>query len=433
MGVTLGWSRSLSVGPGRGPGETRDELVADSQSTERMTLDVGAPLGPGDVGSRLTASGPPARAVLPAQLGMPAYGGACLDSLYPALSSAPGQRPAWLPAALRRAGQVVLLVLDGLGWLQLFARKQLAPSLGRFEGGPISSVAPTTTATALSSLALGMSPADHGIVGYKFPVNGPTGREVLNVLRWTTRSGDARTFLPPSDVQPLPAFGGSKVPVVSRADFSGSGFTQAHQQGGREVPWVVSSSLPELVRRLVAEGEPFVYAYYDGIDKVAHASGLGDLYAAELAFVDRMVADLVEVLPVGSALAVTADHGQVDVGPRAGFVVPEVADKTELMSGEPRFRWLHSRPGCSDALLDRALSHYADEAWVATRDDVLATGVFGSMPSDQACARLGDVVLVPFGSNAYLDPHDTGDARLICRHGGLSAEELLVPLLGFAP
>ena len=73
----------------------------------------------------------------------------------PALLAAPKERPDWLPAPLRAASQVVLLVVDGLGWLQLQSRARLAPVMAALEGGPITSVAPTTTATALTSLALG--------------------------------------------------------------------------------------------------------------------------------------------------------------------------------------------------------------------------------------------------------------------------------------
>jgi Type I phosphodiesterase / nucleotide pyrophosphatase len=382
-----------------------------------------------EISRATTSTKPSVQPSLPPALLLPDYGGACIDGLSPAFLAPPGQRPAWLPAPLRLAQQVVLLVLDGLGWLQLQDRLATAPALAGLEGGPISSVAPTTTATALTSLALGRAPAAHGIVGYKFAVDGPSGREVLNVLRWSTPSGDARQFLPPVQVQPEPAFGGRPVPVVSRSDFSGTGFSQAHQRGAREVSWVVPSSLPVLVGQLLAEGEPYVYAYYDGIDKVAHAAGLGALYDAELRAADRVVADLLSALPPGAVLAVTADHGQVDVGPRAGFVAPEVASRAALISGEARFRWLHSHPGGDDDLFECALSTYGDEAWVATRDEVLAAGVLGGIPSEQARARLGDVVIIPCGDNAYLDPRDAGDARLVCRHGGLSPAEVLVPLL----
>jgi len=341
----------------------------------------------------------------------------------------PGQRPEWLPAPVREAEQVVLLVLDGLGWLQLQGRRHLAPNLGAMTGGPITSVAPTTTATALSSLALGMTPAEHGVVGYKFVVDGPSGREVLNVLRWTTVSGDARQFFPPGRAQVRPAFGGRPVPVVSRYDFIGSGFTGLHQTGARQVGWSVPSSIPLLTRRLLAEGQPLVYAYYEGIDKVAHAAGLGELYDAEVAYVDHLVAAVVEALPAGTALALTADHGQVDVGAKAVPVRPELAEQCEIISGEARFRWLHARPGQAGELVAMAGAMYSDEAWVATVDDVERLGLLGGPLSADVRRRLGDVVLVPLGEHAYLDPRDTGDATLVCRHGGLSPEEVLVPLL----
>ncbi len=67
---------------------------------------------------------------------------------------------------------------------------------------------------------------------------------------------------------------------------------------------------------MLAGGEPFIYAYYDGIDKVAHEHGLGEHYDAELRAVDRLVGDIAASCPAGAVLVVTADHGQVDIGPR---------------------------------------------------------------------------------------------------------------------
>jgi predicted AlkP superfamily pyrophosphatase or phosphodiesterase len=296
-------------------------------------------------------------------------------------------------------------------------------------GGPITSVAPTTTATALTSLTTGMAPAAHGIVGYKMAVPGPGGTEVLNVLRWSTRSGDARPFLAPRAAQPVAAFMGRPVPVVSRADFSGSGFSQAHQHGTRETNWSLPSSLPLLVGDLLAKDEDLVYAYYEGVDKIAHIAGLGPLYDAEVRFVDRLVADLIAVLPPGAALAVTSDHGQVQVGDRATPLLPAVAEQCALVSGEARFRWLHALPGCQAGLLDLVRDHYGDHAWIADQDEVVRTGVLGGRLDPLWRSRLGDVVIVPLGDDAYLDPSDTGDARLVCRHGGLSPDEMFVPLL----
>ena len=106
------------------------------------------------------------------------------------------------------------------------------------------------------------------------------------------------------------------MPVVSKAEFGGTGFTAAHLGNSPLHGYKVLSSLPVEVGRLLRSGEPFVYAYYDGLDKVAHGSGLGDLYDAELRAVDRLVGDVAAELPDGAVLVVTADHGQIDVGSR---------------------------------------------------------------------------------------------------------------------
>jgi Type I phosphodiesterase / nucleotide pyrophosphatase len=363
----------------------------------------------------------------------PAYGGACLDSLAPALMAPPKERPEWVPGPARHAEQVVLLVLDGLGWEQLQSRWDLAPAMATMEGHPITSVVPTTTATALTSIALGRPPAGHGIVGYRLRVDGPTGDEVLNVLRWRTVSGDARPFVPPAAFQPVPAFAGRGVPVVTRAEFLSTGFTVAHLSGTRQVGWWLPSGVAVEVRALLVAGERFVYAYYDGVDKVAHISGFGRHYDAEVVAADRLVADLRATLPAGAALVVTADHGQVEVGPRVAPVDPAVAAETALMTGEGRFRWLHARPGRASALAEAARRRYRDEAWVWTVDELDAGGWYGAPLSAVMRGRLGDVALVPFLPLAYLDPADTGEMRLVCRHGSLTSAEMMVPCLAGGP
>ena len=110
-----------------------------------------------------------------------------------------------MPEPARNATQTVLLVLDGLGWLQLQKYPTLCPTLHAMVGSHITTVAPSTTATALSSITTGLAPGEHGIVGYRMEVQG----EILNVLRWGTADGDARKRIRPTFVQPVPAFLGT--------------------------------------------------------------------------------------------------------------------------------------------------------------------------------------------------------------------------------
>ena len=394
---------------------------------------------PGTVGP----GGVPATAGAPPVPVLPDYDGACLSSVVPALLAGSADPPSWVPSPVHGSRQVVLLVLDGLGWEQLAAFGAAAPTLASGVGGPITSVTPTTTATALTSLTTGVPPSVHGVVGYRVRVGGagPAGQgagvggggpgDVMNVLRWRTPRGDARLEIPPSSFQPVAPFGGRSVPAVTRAEFAATGFTAAHLTGARLVGWSVPSALVMGVRRLLAAGEPFVYAYYDGLDKVAHEHGLGDFYRQELMAADRLVGDLLDVLPPGAALAVTSDHGQVEVGEAARLPAPALFDTVELLSGEGRFRWLHVRPGTLDDTVALAREAHGHEAWVHTRDEVVADGWFGGPLTPEVAHRLGDVALVAHAPVAFLDPADTGELRLKARHGSLTPAEMLIPLLAW--
>ncbi len=357
---------------------------------------------------------------------LPDYEGACVANVMRPLVEDPDRVPDWFPEGVRGADQVVLLVLDGLGWNQMQDRLHLLRGLSLMAATPITTVAPTTTATALTSICTGLAPGEHGVIGYRMITEAD---DILNVLRWSTSKGDARETIPPESVQHDVAFEGQRPPVVVRAEFRDSGFTRAHLGGCRHVPYRMPSTLVAGIMQQLAEGEPFVYAYYDGIDKVAHEYGLDATYDAELVFVDRMVEYLVQELPPGVALVITSDHGQVDVGDRLFPPAPGVLSLVRQQSGEARFRWLHAVPGAEAELLSAAAEHHADVAWVVSREQVLDECWFGAKVLPGPLARLGDVALVTREPVAFEDPADTGPFHLQGRHGSLTEDEVRVPLL----
>ncbi len=355
---------------------------------------------------------------------LPDYGGACISNVVPALLEW-DEAPPWLPTPAFDAQQVVLLVLDGLGWEQLQERSHLAPTLSSLAGGPISSVVPSTTATALTSITTGLPPGEHGVVGYRMAVEG----EVLNVLRWSTDRGDARRRFPPERLQDVSPFAGQRPPIVTKAEFATSGFSGAHLHQVRFHGYRMPSTMLVNLRRILDANEPFVYAYYDGIDKVAHEYGFGEFYDAELVEVDRLVADIIDLLPRGAALVITADHGHVETGANVTNPHPNVLAETTMQSGEGRFRWFHARPGRSQALLEALVTHHGHQAWIRTRDEAISQGWYGPKVNDISRARLGDVLLAPWGDLAFLEPADTGPFNLVGRHGSVTSAEMSVPLL----
>ena len=357
---------------------------------------------------------------------LPTYSGASVRGLIPALLAPRGAPlPVWMPSLVGAAQQVVLLVIDGLGWEQLQERLALAPALAAMAGGPITTVAPSTTGTALTSITTGLTPGEHGIVGYRMEIAG----EVLNVLRWSAGHGDSRRQIEPAAIQPFQPFLGERIAVVSRAELERSAFSEAHLRGCEPVGWRVASSLPVIVGNLLRRGDRLVYAYYDGIDKIAHERGFGPFYDAELGFVDRLIAEVRAALPSGAVLVVTADHGQVEVGERLVTPHADVLRLCRQQSGEGRFRWLHAKAGARTDLLAAAIERHGHQAWVHSRTELIEAGWFGSVVSPPVAARYGDVALVPHAPISFDDPADSGPFPLICRHGSLTSAEMLVPLL----
>jgi Type I phosphodiesterase / nucleotide pyrophosphatase/PglZ domain len=359
---------------------------------------------------------------------LPAYNGANLRGIVPSLMAPSFTRnlPDWFPEPVRNAKQVVLLLIDGLGWEQFRDFGHLMPNLSTLVGHQITTIAPSTTATALTSLVTGLAPGEHGLVGYRMDVGG----EVMNVLRWSTSKGDVRKRILPREIQPYPPFLGEKVPVISRVELEGSGFTVGHLDGVIARGWRVPSNISVQVSRALNEGHKLVYAYYDAVDKTAHEHGFDEFYQSELVTADRLVGDILATLPDDVALLVTADHGQVIVESKDSYPPADaVMSCVRMQSGEGRFRWLHAKSGAQADLLAAATEAHRDVAWITTREQAIDEGWFGPTVSGPVARRYGDVALVPFAPVSFHDPADSGPYELVSRHGSLTSAEMLIPLL----
>jgi hypothetical protein len=291
------------------------------------------------------------------------------------------------------------------------------------EGGPITSVLPSTTPTALTSISTGLPPSQHGVMGYRLW----TGNGVLNVIRWTMHGGGKGPD--PNDFQPREAFDAQPVPVVTRAQFAGTGFTQILYRGSEIHGYFSTSGLAARCRRLVDAGEPLVYAYYDGPDLVAHMHGMSDeFFAREMTFCDEMVRELASVLPSSCAVVVTADHGHIEFTDR--IELDDLSEMVVAQAGESRFRYLHAKKGAARELFETCRDRFSSHSWVYTQEQLIDEKLFGPVaPSPEVRRRIGDVVLAARESVGYVDPDNPGESKLLSGHGSLAPGEMLVPLL----
>jgi Type I phosphodiesterase / nucleotide pyrophosphatase len=332
----------------------------------------------------------------------------------------------WLPSAVHGARSVVLLVVDGLGWRAFDDAPAALANLREFDGFAITTVLPATTASALTSITTGTAPGTHGLFGFRMRYDDV----ILNNLRWQT---DPRRAPAPDPewVQRRPPFRGARVPVVAKAEHEGSGFSLAHLRGSEFVGWRQPNDIVEHCSRLVSQGAPFVYAYYPGVDEVAHEFGLRDgAYAQELAFADGLIARLRAALPTDAALVVTADHGQIHLEPDAWVELgTELLGLVAEQAGDARCRFLYARNGAAGELVAGCRERFADIAWVATRRELLDAGAFGPLAPGSVAGRIGDVVLMPRTDVGFVDPGLLRETGLRSAHGAPTAAEMEVPLL----
>lgn len=363
--------------------------------------------------------------VVVGEMVIPSSGDNSVSSIVPAIVTR--QPNALVSEGVLGAASVILFVVDGLGWHQMQRYRDELPCLGQALGGPVTTVAPSTTAAALTSICTGVLPGEHGVIGHK--VDTPNG--VLNCLRWTSGSRLMVKELPPIDFQPVEPFLGSSPPVVTRAEFQRSGFTQAHLRTGRFCGWWSPATLVTEIADQVKTGAPLVYAYYDGLDMIAHVHGLGRHYLDELKFVDALVERIAAEVPDDVVLLVTSDHGMVEVGDRVSDIDEELINRTSRTSGEARFLWLHSKDGDNGGLLEAAKVH-SDVAWVIGIEQVLDERWFGLHVTPEARERMGEVAIVAREPVALMDPRHPDAPHLIARHGSMTQEEMLVPFLVFS-
>src|SRR5947199_6798109 len=123
------------------------------------------------------------------------------------------------------------------------------------------------------------------------------------------------------------------------------------------------------------------YGYHPTLERMGHLYGIDSApWRDAAAEVDTLLARLVDGLPRDAALLVTADHGQLDVPEDHRFDMdadPRLAAGVQLVAGEPRVRYLHTRPGAGPDVIDAWRAVLGEAAWVASREEAIATGWYG--------------------------------------------------------
>jgi predicted AlkP superfamily pyrophosphatase or phosphodiesterase len=384
---------------------------------------------------------------------LPDYDGGSIVNLMTTIAAAFGARDGPYPrlrnpdlaAALRDRDRVVLIVVDGLGASHLARYKDSA--LHRHLHRPLTSVFPSTTATAITTFLTGLAPAQHGITGWHmyFPEIAAVGA----VLPFRTRRTDQPLTLlgldtalvfdhrPVFDHLPVRSF------VVSPGRIVDSEFNRAHSGAAQRIGYSsVEQLFDSILNCLRTTRQPsYTYAYYADFDSIAHQHGVGSPQADFVLrrFDTAFSAFLRAAAGLDATVLVTADHGFVDSPPDR---LIELQDHQLLeamlrlpLCGERRATYCYVRPGETHEFEDYVRRAFSEQAWVYRSETLIEQGWFGpGEPHPQLKDRVGDYTLV-MKDNWTIKDWLPGEKRYrqIGVHGGVSADEMIVPLVVAQP
>jgi hypothetical protein len=339
---------------------------------------------------------------------------------------------------LHAARNLVFLIIDGLGDNYLL-RRGAGGELAQRRRGSLTSVFPSTTASAITTSYTGRTPLEHGLTGW-FTYFGEAGC-VSAALPFRSR-GDylplARRGVTPEQIYACSSIFESlpeRSFVVTYKEIVDSEYNKRHCRGAERIAY---ETLDELVSRIesTVKSSPdrkFIYAYWPVYDMVSHRYGAESAEAFEqFAKMDAAYGMLLRRLAgTESVVLATADHGFIDVAPDECFELPSsLASGLRFpLCGERRVAYCHVHD--VPAFLEKAKEWLGERADVMPSEELVRQGWFGSGERHPRLnERVGDVALVM--RNRYTVKDWTpGESRHlhIGNHGGTSADEMLIPLI----
>ncbi len=250
--------------------------------------------------------------------------------------------------------------------------------------------------------------------------------------------------VPPERLQPHPTLierteaAGLEVTLVGPPEHAESPLTRAILRGRRYRGALTLDEVVQVIGSALDEGLRAVYAYHPFLDTTGHVNGIGSPeWVRYLGQVDRAVAAVAELLPAGWVLAVTGDHGMVDLTDEQKVDLDREAvllHGVRVLAGEARARHVHTQPGAAADVRAAWDELVGDRMWVSSRDEAIEAGWFGPRVDDEVRPRIGDVVAAAFGPIGIVQRSvDPLQASLVGHHGSMTPEEQLVPFVLVRP
>jgi predicted AlkP superfamily pyrophosphatase or phosphodiesterase len=355
---------------------------------------------------------------------------------------------------------VILLLCDGFGynqWQRQGEKGFVGALTKKGSVRPITTVFPSTTSAALTTISTGLTPQEHGlpewyvyldeigdvILTLPFVRVGDRGRDTLVGAVNPKALFDGKTIF-----QKLGAAGISSTSLTSRG-LAYTAYSTISRKGSEVVTYSTASDLSVSLRRLIekARGPNLFYAYWSYVDTIEHTYG-PDTDEAEVeaslishAMKEGFLSKLDRAAAKRTLIMVTADHGQIQVDPSRAIYMNRYAKLFKAMQRTPTGAVIPPWGSARDVYLrveddhvDQAKAYLekklAGVATILKTEEAVRMGLFGlNRPSRKFLRRVGNLMILPHGNKMVWYRYNRGDSLgLHGHHGGLSTGEMTIPL-----
>lgn len=339
--------------------------------------------------------------------------------------------------------KIVFFLIDALGMSSLEKLMNRERVFHEYVVIEATSVFPTTTSAAITSLLTGATPVEHGVLGYilyirqlgtllnMIELSSPIVGKVTSTLSNRELMFEKTIFERLLEV-------GVKSFVLTSKTIRGSGLSNLVNVGASVRSYQSFGDMFSKFREILQENGPFFgFVYWGLLDSIGHKLGVdSDAFESELYWLLKMLMrEILPVLPHNTLLIVLGDHGQIFT-PWEKETWWSWKDEVSTFFSVPpggEMRMMHIYTNQPDAVVQYLNEKYRDRALVLTKEQALNEKLFGEavVVPGASVERIGDVVLIARENYSFYFKYTGKEESLKSKHGSLTQEELLVPLMIF--
>lgn len=401
----------------------------------------------------------------------PQYDGSCFSSIpqnirYFLTGKPPFLRFPGIPEAFfQQYKNVMFFFIDSFGWRFFTQHCDHSPFLQRIieQGGStkITSQFPSTTASHVTTIHTGLEVGQSGI--FEWQIYDPHLDQIIVPLLFSYAGTMERETLKQEGIEAKHLFSFQTLyqdlqqhevisHVLQHREYTPSPYSDVVFQGAQAIPYL---TLPEALTHLEEllfqqESSAYFCLYFDRIDAICHRYGpqspqLEAEIALFLAAMEHWFQRLCQKNLKDTLFILSADHGQIETDPQktiylnqdpafAGFehyIKPNQKGELLVPGGGCRDLVLYIKEGKIEAAQAFLETRLAGRAEVYQSKDLIADGLFGALPpSPSFLSRMGDLVILPHPyETVWWYEKGKFEQTLLGRHGGLSPQEMEIPLL----